>query len=229
MVYYTGDIHGDISRIKQFCYSNRLYSCDDIVVILGDAGINFYQDSRDDRKKYQLNRIGVTVFCIHGNHEIRPNTLSSYQSKQWLGGTVWYEEAYPNILFGTDGDIYSIGGLSHLVIGGAYSVDKYIRLQNGNYWWADEQPSEEIKRYVELQINQHPSVDVVLSHTCPYKYCPPSKLDKFYDGTIIDNSTEIWLDTIEHNLDYRYWLCGHWHIDHKVDRIQFLYKTVCTL
>lgn len=38
-------------------------------------------------------------------------------------------------------------GTRHLVIGGAYSVDKYYRLENDLLWFADEQPSAEIKTY----------------------------------------------------------------------------------
>lgn len=45
-------------------------------------------------------------------------------------------------------------GTRHLVIGGAYSVDKYYRLENNMLWFADEQPSAEIKTYVEDQITK---------------------------------------------------------------------------
>ncbi len=57
-------------------------------------------------------------------------------------------------------------GTRHLVIGGAYSVDKYYRLENDLLWFADEQPSAEIKTYVEDQITKN-RIDIVLSHTCP--------------------------------------------------------------
>ena len=50
------------------------------------------------------------------------------------------------------------------MIGGAYSVDKFYRLSRHYGWWADEQPSEEIKAYVTKQLATH-SVDIILSHT----------------------------------------------------------------
>ena len=40
MIYITGDMHGDFSRIERFC--DRLHpSKDDIMIILGDAGFNY--------------------------------------------------------------------------------------------------------------------------------------------------------------------------------------------
>ena len=51
-----------------------------------------------------------------------------YKLQEWNGGKVWVEEAYPNILFAKDGEIYDIAGMKTIVIGGAYSVDKFYRL-----------------------------------------------------------------------------------------------------
>ena len=47
---------------------------------------------------------------------------------------------------------------------------KDIRLTYGYGWWEDEHPSDEIKQYVELQLDKvHWNVDVVLSHMTPLK------------------------------------------------------------
>jgi len=118
-----------------------------------------------------LNKLKPTILCIHGNHERRPSSISTYKTKEWNGGTVWYEDAYPNLLFAKDGEIFDIEDIRHLAIGGAYSVDKKYRLARGFGWWSDEQPSDEIKEYVEQQIARN-SFDIILSHTCPLKYEP---------------------------------------------------------
>ena len=34
-----------------------------------------------------------------------------YKLQEWNGGKVWVEEAYPNILFAKDGEIYDIAGM----------------------------------------------------------------------------------------------------------------------
>ena len=185
-------------------------------------GANYSLDERDAELKEALDKLKPTILCIHGNHEIRPWNIPTYKSKEWNGGTVWYEEAYPSILFAKDGEIYDIEGLRHIVIGGAYSVDKFYRLSRGYGWWADEQPSEEIKRYVKQQLKDN-SIDVVLSHTCPFKYEPIEEFIPGIDQSTVDNSTEKWLDKIEERTDYIAWFCGHWHTNKRIDDMHFLF------
>lgn len=222
MIYYTGDIHGSWRDAIGVCA--RMGAIDkDTIVLLGDVGANYYGDGRDHALKRTLNNLGPTILCIHGNHERRPDTILSYHRKAWRGGLVWYEEEYPNLLFARDGDVFDIEGISHLVIGGAYSVDKLYRLARGFGWWADEQPSQETKLYVERQIRKRKRVDVVLSHTCPFKYEPVEAFLPMIDQKSVDTSTERWLDEIEEMLDYRAWMCGHWHIDKRIDKMHFLY------
>ncbi len=224
MVFYTGDIHGNPDNIVYFSHKYNLTS-EDIVVMLGDVGANYYGDRRDDRCKQALSKIKPTLFCIHGNHERRPHTIPSYKMKKWRGGSVWYEEAYENMLFANDGEVFDLDGLKHLVIGGAYSVDKYYRLAKHYNWFEDEQPSEEIKAYVEHQIAAQP-IDIVLSHTCPYRYEPREAFLPMIDQTTVDDSTEKWLDTIEAKVQYMAWLCGHWHINKRIDKIHFLFQDI---
>lgn len=221
MIYYTGDIHGSTIEIVTFC-ARFQPSKDDTIVILGDVGANYFGNERDDTFKAEFAKLEPTILCIHGNHEIRPQNILSYKTKEWNGGVVWYEEAYPNILFAKDGEIYDIEGTRHLVIGGAYSVDKHYRLLRGYGWWVDEQPSEEIKQYVEQQIKEKP-FDVILSHTCPFKYEPIEMFLPGIDQSTVDDSTEKWLNKIEESVDYKAWYCGHWHINKRIDKMHFLF------
>ena len=65
-------------------------SREDILIILGDAGINFSGGCRDRMKKELLESLPVTIFAIHGNHEQRPQTIGTYKEKMWRGGMVYY-------------------------------------------------------------------------------------------------------------------------------------------
>lgn len=223
MIFYTGDIHGMPWNIVKFSRKFHLTE-EDTIVILGDVGANYYCDERDRECKAALNSVAPRILCIHGNHEARPSSLPMYQQKSWNGGLVWYEEEYPNILFAKDGEIFDLDGLKHLVIGGAYSVDKFYRLAHGANWFPDEQPSEEIKAFVEKQIAEN-SIDIVLSHTCPFKYEPREAFLQVIDQSTVDDRAERWLDKIEEKLDYRAWFCGHWHIDKRIDRMHFLFHS----
>lgn len=221
MVYFTGDIHGSPFKLQVFCRYMELTE-KDTIVILGDVGANYYGGKRDKQFKEQIAKLAPTIFCIHGNHEQRPANIPSYKAKEWNDGPVWYEEEYPNLLFARDGNIYVIDGVRYLVIGGAFSVDKNYRLSRGYGWWADEQPSEEIKARVGRRV-ANSGLDVILSHTCPFKYEPREAFLPGIDQSEVDSSTEEWLDTIEESVDYKAWFCGHWYIDKRIDKMHFLY------
>ena len=224
MIYLTGDTHGQMNRISLFCEKNQTTK-DDILIILGDAGINYTLKKHDKVLKKYLSNLPITLFCVHGNHEERPYNIKSYVSKDFMNGKVMYEEEYPNILFALDGEIYNMDNKNVIVIGGAYSVDKIYRIAYGLKWFPDEQPSKKIKDYVEKQISNN-KVDIVLSHTCPFRYMPIEWFISGIDQDEVDNSTEHWLDTIYEKLDHNLekWYCGHFHGMKEIDKMVFMYE-----
>ena len=208
--YITGDTHGNFNRIDYFCQRFET-SKEDILCILGDAGINYYLNKKDYMLKQVLQDMPITFFCIHGNHEERPFNISTYITKKWNGGTVYYEEEFPNILFAKDGEIYNINGKSILVIGGAYSVDKEYRLLKGWSWFKDEQPNKEIVKYIEKQITKQRHFDIVLTHTCPIKTEPRHMFLPFIDQSKVDKTTELLLQRIADWITFDNWYFGHFH------------------
>lgn len=226
MIYITGDTHGD--------FGTRLYYLDrfspahnDTLIILGDAGINFNLNESDYNLKKELAKEYITFFCVHGNHEARPFTIPSYREVHYRGAVAYQEPEFPNLIFAKDGEIYDFDGKKTIVIGGAYSVDKEFRLTYGWQWFPDEQPSAEIKRYVEQQLDVADwNVDVVLSHTVPFKYLPVEYFSSSIDQSRVDRSTEEWLDMIEDRLAYRKWYAGHFHCEKKIDKLRILAQDI---
>ena len=114
--YLTGDTHGNFLRVDTFCRAMETTKSDTII-ILGDAGFNYYLNDRDTRAKEYASAIPVKFFSIHGNHEARPQRIPSYMEGEYCGGKNLYEEAFPNILFAVDGEIYNFDGYKCIVIG----------------------------------------------------------------------------------------------------------------
>ena len=218
MIYITGDTHRDFSRLDKMEFNN-----DDLLIILGDAGINYYLNEEDNKFKEYLKKYNVKMFCIRGNHEERPENISTYKEINMFGGKVYIEEDYPNLIFAKDGEEYNIDGKSILVIGGAYSVDKEYRLIYGYKWFKDEQlTKEEMDAIYNKVKGKH--FDVVLTHTCPYKYEPVEVFLSGIDQSKVDKSMEHFLDKIEDSIKYDKWYCGHYHTEKTIDRIEFMFE-----
>lgn len=232
--YITGDTHGKFDRVEYLCQDLNT-TIKDTLIILGDVGINYYGKNKDIKKKEQLSKLPITLFCVKGNHENYAPNVKGYELIDYLGGKAYVERRYPNLIFAKDGEIYNFE-IEHdahketrkaIVIGGAYSVDKYYRLMNKHMWFDDEQPSEETKAYVEHQLDRvNWDVDYVFSHTCPERFIPREWFLPMIDQSTVDNSTEQWLDTIYERINVDKWYCGHFHGEKLIDNVRFLFRSI---
>ena len=224
MIFATGDLHGKFDRIEDFC--NR-FSVEGTMILLGDVGLNYYLDKgkKDIKNKQRLNILPLTFICVHGNHEERPENLDTYElltiDKK---GKFFYEMEFPNILFMIDGESYNLENKSFLCLGGAYSVDKYYRLQRGWNWFESEQMNEDVKQNIRMSRFGN-DFDVILSHTCPQKYVPTETFLMQVDQSTVDHSMEQFLDECERNINYSQWYCGHFHTDKSDGNIKFFLST----
>lgn len=235
-----GDMHGNFDPIYTVL-SYMDFKQDDILCLLGDSGLNYDVNQNEkgyiDTNKslyikkslndilYQCLGFLPNIFIIHGNHEARAKTVLGYEKKMWNGGSVYVQAEYSNLIFAKDGELYTIENHTFLVCGGAYSIDKEQRIHFGGHWFSDEQPDLQIQKQVLKHIHSH--IDYVLTHTVPLKYVPTERLLNAFDQKKVDQSTEIFLDKLESNLDYTHWYAGHFHCDKKVnDKFDILYHSI---
>ena len=137
------------------------------------------------------------------------------------------EDEFPSLLFAADGSFFSFDGIQTFVMGGAYSVDKDIRLARNWGWWPDEQPDDEARQWAEQQLEANGwRTDIVLTHTTPLRYEPVEVFMSCVDQSRVDKSTEEWLDTIEQRLAYKRWYCGHFHTEKTIDRMTFMFESI---
>lgn len=228
MLYFTGDVHGNIKGLLYRLDRMGIpHTPDQIIVLLGDVGVNYLQNIADYVNKKRLQDSGRTYFCIHGNHEMRPESITSYQELLGNFGMVYVEQEFPNLQFAKDGELYDLEGYKTLVLGGAYSVDKFYRLECGARWFADEQITPERRKAILKQITTFGQLDLVLSHTCPYSWQPTDLFLNGLDQSTVDNSMEKWLEEVETHLNYRHWLFAHFHDDRKINsKVTMLFNTI---
>lgn len=234
-LFITGDTHGDFFRIYDFCKKHNTTK-NDIMIICGDSGINYYCDDFDIELKERILKIPITFLILHGNHEERAWNIETYQCGYMRVGDnemlVWYESQYPNILFLGDSELKLINGKKFMFLGGAYSIDKSYRLMMGHKWFRSEQMSEfEMQSVIRsLQSNEKfRKVDYVVSHTCPLKYEPTEYFIQGVDQNTVDKRTEMFLNHVENLIEYDTWFCGHFHCNKKIDKVRFLFKDILEL
>lgn len=225
-IYITGDTHGNFSRIERFCEENQT-TANDLLIILGDAGINYYLDDRDTKLKRRLSKLPITLLCIHGNHEERPENIPTYSEIDFCGDRAYAEQKFPNLIFAKDGSIYNLNGAKCLVLGGAYSVDKFYRLQIWWQWFASEQITDTRKSEIEGILDHNNwTVDYVLSHTCPYNTRPVHMFLHSIDQSTVDSSMEVWLQKIADKLHFTRWYFGHYHDDWDNGKYSMFYMDI---
>ena len=220
--HWLSDTHGDVkARVKNIMYQvcNAALKPEELgIIILGDAGLNFWLDGSDKRRKYQINNLGPHIYCLRGNHEERPENISTMEFciDEETASPVYIEKEFPNIKYLVDGEYYWFGKYCCLALGGAYSVDKHWRLQNGHKWFKDEQLSQKEMDNIWKRI-KHDSYDFIFSHTCPYSFRPTDLFLNFIDQNTVDTSMERWLEQVKDTVDWGVWCFGHYHAD-RVER-----------
>lgn len=230
-LFITGDKHGQIDSIVDFVQKAET-TLDDVLVILGDAGINYYQNDRDMRIKKRLSKLPLTIVCIHGNHEIRPQNISSYHfqtmNNNILAGGFFVEDDYPNLLF-AHRTVFWFYNKRCLVCDGAYSVDKHYRLESGYAWWPDEQMTEQDKSFIRSILSLDNNFDFVFSHAAPYSQEPRHLFLGMVDQATVDINTPLFLDEVYDSINREYltqWYFGHYHSDEKLpDKFTILFNS----
>ena len=211
----TGDTHsrveGRLVKIEQTM--PELIPAETALIILGDAGLNYYLSKHDWKNKHRVSKHGFTLYCLRGNHEARAASIKGMQ-KVWdenVHGYVWMEEQFPLIRYFEDAfGEYEIDGFKVLTIGGAYSVDKWYRLQKDWQWFADEQlTAEEMAACEKAIIGKE--YDFVFTHTCPIDWEPNDLFIAGIDQSKVDKTTEVWLGALKDKFKWTNWLFGHYH------------------
>ena len=220
----TGDTHGRVhGRIVEIANKYPEYKPEETgIIILGDVGLNYYLSRTEKKNKKIINESGYTLFCIRGNHERRPEDVPGmttvYDSE--VKNNLWIEEDFPNIKYLKDGYEYNFGGYHCLILGGAYSIDKWWRLQQAaargesfSGWFENEQLNEE-EREAILEEVWNCDYDFVFSHTAPISWEPTDLFLSFVDQSTVDKTTEYFLESVKEILgSWGIWCFGHYHAD----------------
>lgn len=236
--FLTGDCHGRIAERLGNIQRNteHLPPEETAVIILGDAGANFWLNGSDRNVKKKASRFGYTIYCLRGNHDARPADLN--YSIEWddnVDGEVYLDPEFSCFRYLIDGGEYTIANKSVLAIGGAYSVDKWYRLKRaeitGDYagWFPNEQLNAEERAEILEKVKGN-SYDVVFTHTCPYSWRPVDLFLPQVDQSTVDNTMEEWLEDVKNSITWGIYCFGHYHADRiERERVHQFYNSYILL
>lgn len=234
--YISGDAHNGENLIRKLSALSEVVDPAEqaALIILGDAGLNFWLNNKEKRQKEEIAASGIRLYLVRGNHEQDPSDLG-YDTiyDEDVRGEVFVDSIANNIRYLKDGGEYVLGEHSALVLGGAYSVDKFHRLararETGNSfsgWFEHEQLSPEAMVAITEQTHgKH--YDVILSHTCPKDFQPTDAFLGFIDQTLVDDTMEVWMDKLKDTMFWGLWLLGHYHLDRvELPHVEIFYNEI---
>lgn len=219
--YVIGDIHGSADVLTDNLYGTTL-DAETYVILCGDVGI-LYGGNKMGRLLNRMSQYPCTFIVMRGNHDARYWKAYRERDEEYEIFDVWgnkmlRQREYPNVWYVRDeGGLYEIPEVGNvLFVPGAYSVDKWYRLQRGMAWEHDEQLTyREMDALIETSKERR--IDAVISHTCPLSWRDQFKhlLMEGIDQGSVDCTMEKWLDILYDIVkdDCKQWFFGHYHDD----------------
>ena len=102
----TGDTHGKVAERLETVVNNYPKKNEEIaLIILGDVGLNYWGTNTDRNKKAKCEEYGIHIYCVRGNHEMRPADVPNMKVvyDEEVQGLVYMEETFPLIRYFIDG------------------------------------------------------------------------------------------------------------------------------
>ena len=242
-IFLMADIHGQVDGIHAVLDKAQRNGCsfceDDILIILGDHGALYYPNEKGNRRlKKKLNDLPCKIVLLKGNHDgtvrkayaKKPDawritmSVDGIDSKVFSAARMYVEKDFPNIYYLDDYfTAITVFGKKGIALGGAYSVDKFYRLEKGLIWHEDEQPDEkekeEIVKALDWYWTLNEPLEIILSHEALISFVPYEACTLPVEQDSVDNSLCFFYDDILKRLNlefpntYKEWYFGHYHIN----------------
>lgn len=224
MFYAIGDIHGEVETLRErLAKIEDELNEDNVYFLLGDVGLGYGHKSIKKTLFNFMEKTPGTFLVMRGNHDNRYiKWLQEYpwvliEPEEWNGMTVWAEKTRPSVKFLPDeGGMFTINGYNCLVIPGAFSVDKDIRIAyNEPYEPGEVLTTQELNKLIDLSADN--DISFAFSHTAPFAWDEAVSFAHLptVDQNKVNKSTEKAMDFIlENSKDTMLgWYFGHFHHD----------------
>lgn len=222
MLYFTGDIHGDIEKIRLDFF--RSLSANDVILVAGDFG--YCWDKKYEAIWNEISKdIKANVLITPGNHE-NYEILYVFPQVKIYGGIAY--QMNKNTFFLKHGEIFEIDDIKILSFGGAESIDKGDRLYNIS-WWPQEIPNHsDYNNAIKNLIKHNWNIDVLLSHTSDTRLISSIYFD-YKKDSVSDQIYNLKEELKKHGIERYVNIFGHLHHQFIIDNNICLYHNIISI
>ncbi len=206
MVYITGDIHGDLSRLS--ADKLKFMKSHDTLIICGDFGFIWDDSKNEDKILRNLGRRRYNICFVDGTHE-NFKILNKFPSSDWNGGKA--RNITGNLYHLMRGEIYTIEGMKVFTMGGGELPEAELRFEDEDYDRLETPTKEELLAAVTRLEQQDYNVDLIITHE------PPSKTREFLlmqsNEQFTVSALNAFFDELSVQCKYKKWFFGSMHTD----------------
>ncbi|MBE6777867.1 MAG: hypothetical protein E7541_00575 [Ruminococcaceae bacterium] len=218
MVYVTGDIHGDPTRLNA---ALRPLRKGDTLLVCGDFGFIWDGSPAEQKRLQKIGKLPYTVAFLDGRHE-NFDLLDAYPVTSWQGGQAQIISG--QLVHLMRGEIYTVEGHTLFTFGGGESDDREFR-QPGVSWWPREVPSEEeMHRALDNLTARDWQVDYVCTHVPTLTAANRMNPRRAVDGV------SLFLGGIEQKIACKRWYFASLHRDQAIsDKRRAVFEDVVAI
>ena len=117
MIYLTGDLHGDLERLKSKEFKKLKKG--DTLIVCGDFGFLWNGSKKESAILKKLNKLKYRILFIEGTHD-NLELIGQYPVETWNGGRV--RRIFEKVLKLERGSVFTIEGKKLFAFGGGESA-----------------------------------------------------------------------------------------------------------
>ena len=206
MIYVTGDMHGDESRLYDSQW--RKLKSGDVLIVCGDFGYLWNGGKNEKSVIEYLGSRKFTVCFVDGTHE-NFGKIERCHETIWRGGHV--HRISGNLFHLMRGQIFNIDGISIFTFGGGESDDREVRsAEEHGIWFKEELPTPD-----QLAVGAHNldaaglKVDYIITHEPPLLVKSSMLLRRGLPERV--NKLNGYFEELAKSVEFNHWYFGSLH------------------
>lgn len=206
MIYITGDVHGDLSRLSADAL--KFMKIHDTLIICGDFGFIWDDSKNEDKMLRNLGKRKYNICFVDGTHE-NFKILNKFPAEDWNGGKA--RNICGNLYHLMRGEVYTIEGLKVFTMGGGESPEAELRYEDIDADRPENPTQEELLNAVANLEKINYKTDIIVTHE------PPSKTREFLlmqkNEQFTVSALNAFFDELALQCEYKKWYFGSMHTD----------------